>query len=510
MNATKSHSSSHFLFELIQNLSPSEKRYFKVYVSRNSIRDSSNYLNLFNLIAQQKHYDEFALKKQLENTSLASQFSVTKHYLYQQILKSLELYHYNKTTDRKLRSLENQLEVLFEKGLYSQSQKLLTKALSLAKEHEKHLHIIELSLWQSRIMMKEFEHKDLEKQLKNNYDIINKSQEHLQSLTDLNFLDNKMLILIKKHGIVRNEQDEKPYKKIYQLPSVQDFSGNTFWELYFYHHLKSLYYYTTGEYEKSYSSRKALLDLFKNNSSYKKENIHEYIAALNNFILVCHQLGKKEEFESKLKKLKKIKSSNVETQVRVFVNSYTLELLDNYNKGKFNEIIELSKGIDKQLNNFGHRVDLSSRVLFYFIIAASFIATRKYEDALQYFSKLINTPRSDEIQDLYRYARIISLIAHYELDNTRILNSHLTSVKRYLKSKNKLFKLETNTLKLLKEIAKEDVNVAAHFSDYLHDLNDILKDPFEEKALAYFDFKSWAESKLTGKKMEELIRKASA
>ena len=81
-------SSSQELFNLIQTLSKSEKRYFKLSVSVQSLKDGEKYIELFDLMARTKEYDE---KKILHRIGFKTikQLSDHKNYLYELILKSL-------------------------------------------------------------------------------------------------------------------------------------------------------------------------------------------------------------------------------------------------------------------------------------------------------------------------------------------------------------------------------------------------------------------------------------
>ena len=51
-----------FLHELIQSLTKSEKRYFKLLSSRHTIGEENNYILLFDFIEKQDLYDEEQLK----------------------------------------------------------------------------------------------------------------------------------------------------------------------------------------------------------------------------------------------------------------------------------------------------------------------------------------------------------------------------------------------------------------------------------------------------------------
>ena len=77
------------LFELIQSLSMSEKRFFKVFSSRHVIGNENDYVKLFDLIQAMDIYDENLVVK----AKFVKNSSAEKNYLYRLILKSLNAYN---------------------------------------------------------------------------------------------------------------------------------------------------------------------------------------------------------------------------------------------------------------------------------------------------------------------------------------------------------------------------------------------------------------------------------
>ncbi len=93
---------TNFIYELILNMSPSERRYFKLSNLQQSPNKKKNYLDLFDIIiAHQKRgwQNEKAVKKEFIQKYGKNRFDLYKHNLYNKLLQSLEAYH------KKVRSL---------------------------------------------------------------------------------------------------------------------------------------------------------------------------------------------------------------------------------------------------------------------------------------------------------------------------------------------------------------------------------------------------------------------
>ncbi|MEC8832221.1 MAG: hypothetical protein VX772_07665, partial [Bacteroidota bacterium] len=122
------------LFVLVKSLSKSEKRQFKLYVGRLGVNTDAKFLALFNLLDKMRKYDE----KQILDSGIVkkSQLSNLKAHLYKQILVSLRLNPVNQNVRIQIREQLDFATILYQKGLYKQSLKILEKAKSFAIENE--------------------------------------------------------------------------------------------------------------------------------------------------------------------------------------------------------------------------------------------------------------------------------------------------------------------------------------------------------------------------------------
>ena len=122
------------IFILIKSLTKSEKRQFKLFVNRMGSNFDSKFLNLFNLLEKSDKYDEKLILK--KNFVKKQQLSNLKAHLYKQILISLRLNPANKNIRLQIREQLDFATILYHKGLYKQSLKLLEKSKNLALKNE--------------------------------------------------------------------------------------------------------------------------------------------------------------------------------------------------------------------------------------------------------------------------------------------------------------------------------------------------------------------------------------
>ena len=120
------------LFQLIHALEKSEKRNFKLYVQRNTSNNDLKIVQLFDALDKMKEYDE----KELIHKTISikkEQLSNMKAHLYRQILASLRLLESNENIEIQLHEQLDHAWILYNKGLYLQSLKILDKIKETAK-----------------------------------------------------------------------------------------------------------------------------------------------------------------------------------------------------------------------------------------------------------------------------------------------------------------------------------------------------------------------------------------
>ena len=122
------------LFQLVKSLEKGEKRNFKLYVQRNSADDNLKIIQLFDALDKLTEYDETTLLKKVPTVS-KQQLSNTKAHLYKQILSSLRLLKDDDNIDIQLHEQMDFAKILYNKGLYLQSLKVLDKIKEIAKAH---------------------------------------------------------------------------------------------------------------------------------------------------------------------------------------------------------------------------------------------------------------------------------------------------------------------------------------------------------------------------------------
>ncbi|MBS1936142.1 MAG: hypothetical protein JST96_19235, partial [Bacteroidetes bacterium] len=199
------------LFQLIHSLEKSEKRHFKLYIKRSSTKENLKIVRLFDAIDKQNEYDEKQLLKKLPGTEKPQLYNLKTH-LYKQILASLRLLKSADSIDLQLNEQFDYAHILYKKGLFMQSLRILERAKETAKANQKFNVLIQIIALEKRI-----ESLHITRGMQSRAEILSAESVEISSKVDmLTRLSNLALNLYSwyiRNGHARNEKDEAGIKK---------------------------------------------------------------------------------------------------------------------------------------------------------------------------------------------------------------------------------------------------------------------------------------------------------
>src|SRR5487761_2120015 len=211
---TMPNKSTDSVFQLIHSLQKSEKRNFKLYVQRNSSSPDLKIVQFFDALDKMKEYDEKELLNKTVNLK-REQLSNMKAHLYRQILASLRLLESNENIDIKLHEQLDYARILYNKGLYLQSLKILDRVKENAKAHNQVSFLIEVLFLEKKI-----ETLHITRSMQDRADALtsesNDINVQLVRVTQLSNLALQLYSWYIKNGHARNNEDEKVVESYFQ------------------------------------------------------------------------------------------------------------------------------------------------------------------------------------------------------------------------------------------------------------------------------------------------------
>ena len=176
-------------------------------------------------------------------------------------------------------------------------------------------------------------------------------------------------------------------------------------------------------------------------------------------------------------------------------------MLGTFSKG----ILEVPYILEK-LNDYSMFLDEHRVLVINYKIATLHFGSGDYSTCIDYLHKIIN----DKVEirnDLQCYARLLHMMAHYELGNFELMESLTKSVSRFMAKKENLTEVEEEMFRFLRSSLYLSGNKLKSLQEiFLHKVQQLARSRFETRAFAYLDIISWIESKVSGKPMSEIIR----
>ena len=501
------------LFTLVKSLSKSEKRQFKLYVGRLGGNSEANFMYLFNLLDKVVSYnDELILRK---TNIKKQQISNTKAHLYKQILVSLRFNPVHQNVRAQIREQFDFASILYSKGLYKQSLKILDKAKEIAINSDENNLAYEIVEFEKVI-----ESQYITRSMSNRADELSLQAKELSlrniRLSKLSNLSLQLYSLLLKQGYVKDKPDSKLVNEYFQkrLPKYKlselGFKEKLFlYKAYLWHSL------ILQDFVSSYKYAQKWVDLFEDNPRMKKQNPVFYLKGINYLLESLFLIRHKSKFE---KVLENLKTDIEEKNISLNENTKTLTFLYyNQNKlnlyfidGKFTEGLSFVKNLISEIEDFKAKIDAHHIMVFYYKIGCMYFGAGKNEDCIVYLEKIINNKDLKMREDLLCFSRVLNLVTHYEAGIDYNIEKLIVSTYKFLLKMNDLHEVQRKMIAFLKNLSNiYPQDLRKEFIKLHSELVKFQDHPYEKRAFLYLDIISWLESKINNVTVESVIQEKS-
>jgi len=499
------------LFSLIQTLTKSEKRFFKLNSSLQS--GEKNYLKLFDFIEKQSSYNEEELKAYFSKEKFIQHLPSEKNHLYKLVLKSLRAYYSDQSVKSQLKQDIKNVEILYQKALYKECAKFVKRAKKTAADYEKFYYLFELIAWEKKLMEEDYE----EGLFNHNLDDLIKEEtrviEQLRNLAEYHILYSKINYVFRSGGFTRNETERKVVEEISEYHLIK--GKNTAISV----RATSICYYIQGlcaasnrDYDTALINFRKTKAILEKNSKIKSDLPNRYIYTLN-FLMLCYidasDFVNAEKMYTELCELQDKKGyKSLDSEVKIFSTAAVGKMQILNKQGKFAKALEVIPEIDAKVEKYADKLNKEKLLLIDYSKAYSYFGVGDFKESLKLINGVLNDNEKQLRQDVYSFSRIFNLVIHFELGNFDFIEYESKSTSRFLNKHEKDYQIEKVFMKYIKKIAKEDFGPDKKiiFENFYAEVEELMKDPSEQVILEYFDVKSWLYSKIKRKDFAEVLQ----
>lgn len=484
------------LVSLIESLSPIEANNFLASQGNKS----KTYIKLYEYISGKSDVTDADIRAHFKGQKFLDQLHVTKNHLYNALLKSLRDSNAQESISINLKNLLINVELLFKRGLYNHCYFELKKTRALASKYERNEVLLEVLKWERNLHQSGIEDKT---GLQTMACIVNAEEQTIEHLSIYHkYVKFSYEALIHGYATVQIE-------KILQSGMLdRDVENDPLLTKVMHYHTLYVTNTLSGNPQHGIEAISTLTDELERHPHRIQEDPKPYITAINNMLGSLLYQKSYDEIPSLLGKIRNI-PSHYQIQLntylrRAMARSFNMEMELYRDTMQIEEGMELIPKIQEFLHDNMTMLPAEYTVnLLYQFAYVNFLA-QNYRATLKYANEMISGNFGNTREEIQGYSRLLTLIAHYELQNITVLKYAVDSTRRYLKKKRTLEPFEVKLLKLFSQLCTyprsehQDLFVKAHATIFNE-----MDDAKINHILDYLNFTRWFESNIDSMESRE-------
>jgi hypothetical protein len=476
------------LFSLIQSLSRSEKRYFRLFTDRD--RNYNNYLKLFDAMEAQSSYDQDEIKEKFKAETFVKQLHVTKAYLRKLIYKSSRSFYSKESTTVEVRNYLINVEFLYSKELYAHCTKELKKAEKLALKFELFNYQMEILDWNRKLEQQVNPH---------NYEAFKSILNRQKSVLEKMHNQNAYLQVIVD---VSSSMGSNSQKAVNNEGLLIDADNALSMEAKVMHY-NARYFRNIQKDEPAAAEKdlKKLIQYFEENPKWISSKPGTYISSINNFITYyIYNLQFEDAFQL-LNKAKEVYDSirpNSENKslLKQIMRTYNIEL-EIYREQHLYEddpghIEKTALFVDRNR----HKMPKEYLISFWFQLANIRFMQKKFSQALKWTNNILQTNFHEVRLDIQIQARFLNMLIHLEQKNMFVLRYLVDNTRRFIKKRKPVGQYESVLLSFFSKMGKTpEYEFKAVYQGLYGNLFSNDSEEISTDQMDYVDYKRWLSEK---------------
>ena len=495
------------LHSLIHSLSPSEKRYFKLFAQFSGQKPNNNYIRLFDRLNEMSEFDAGSIDKWIQKTSFASHPGTTVNFLMRLILRSLKLYHSERSRQAKARESLDFASLLVEKGRYGLAQKYLQRARKRAEQIGATLLLMEIFELERKLLFKS-ETRSIDRKLQALLADQAQQMEHLRAQVKLENLKDRYRSLRQRDNSLRAPERVRRLELLRQegldpLPDHQDLRTR----LHF-HTLQSQFAIQERNYRLAFFHARQNIGLWESHPEQIPESPGLYIQHLSDFLNTCILALEREEAQKALNRIREVEVRTHDDKIELLKQSLSTQLIFCLNAGDQTIGNEVVRNIEQLLASHGELIPLRRRFSFYYNITTFHFYKEDYSKALRSLNRILNASSTEIGQGLQSFARIFQIVLHLELGDPDLAEYLLRSALNLHKRRKRLFELEKEIFDTLRTyiFAHSPNPLPELLRPHFERLLSLAENPSGKEPPGTWEFIFWLQSKVEHRSLSDVYQ----
>jgi hypothetical protein len=425
------------LIELIDSLDSSEKRFFTRFTNQTGSGETDKFYRLFRHLATGGSLDDPKLTETLGLTGPTQLVNLQRH-LYGRILDALRLQHRRRDPGIRVREQIDYANLLYDRGLYLHTLKILGRAKELAFQHHLDLHHLLIIDFEKIIESRHITRSSSDRMER----LTGESRRRQEVMGSTVRLSNLQLILQRHfilHGHVSTAREARRfYQQYHHYFDGWPGRGATYQEKVLLERCRFWYHYNQLQLERAAHHSKRWTELIEARKGFRELDTTYYIKGMDRRLLLAFFRGEPDEHRIVHRALENFVVSSPKTRqhrnsrlmaeltlLRARLNQLLLDQ-DRTRAPRPDELRRLNDDVEGI-----EGVDRHKQLVLHYKVAALALLRDSPQLALDFLQPVVNE-RHALRYDLIVYARLLQLWSHYRLGHTDFVGYGTNNLARYL------------------------------------------------------------------------------
>lgn len=482
---------------LVKSLSGPEKRFFKLYVKRQSV--SRVYLDLFHIIDAAKHGTTLVMETAFKKKHPGISVHNTARYLVKILTDCLIRLKAEKDPLFGLLQSIMRIRVLQERSLQDEGYQEILRVRSKA-DAVQHPLLEYLSYREELNYLVDVNFPDItDKQL------VELQMKAKRLLRDMNSIhDHHSLFELLKYRVVHagkisSQEQMKMLNDLVlsEMGLITHKPAHSFAAQKLHLLFQSFFFTHTGEHKTALKTFASLNRLFEAHMQLLDHPPLDYLSVLNGTLDSLHMLEQFEQMNFYIDKVEQLNQTiypeyfRSQVQKTAVLYRLILRIAKNDHAGATDYISSLGKD---WISGY-HLVDEEKQWELYFYTARSFLGLKKYKKAHQWINDVLQQHRCYKHWLVCKAVRLLNIIIYYERGERDYLEYEIKAYKRFFGDR-QLLKSELVLFKCIMMKVNRKPAGKLQRQHMIDEVNGLPHDRFERQLLKYFDFAGWAAEKM--------------
>jgi hypothetical protein len=411
------------LFQLIQSMSKTEKRYFSMDAKKSG-RRSSRYFELFQAINAMEVYEESKLQRQFGRS-----LPTDKHYLYEAILRSIRDYRSSKSKSAQIRAMVLDATYLYERGLYQQSADRLAQAKSLADELDDQLALLDITREQLNYVWN-MKRKDFSEQIG---ELLEDKDRYIKNINEeLQYLALAYRIQMAKQSAAPQQAKEELAGAHFEESRFPDsaHAQRRFLQS------AALHADLQDDFDTANAYYTRMVDWWDQYPNIKREEYVRYLADLFNLLHASYYQKHYQQFKDILRKIEGEQPSNYHDQQLIFKQLTNYQLLYHINLGVMEGHEQLLERVEQGMASY--KLNPVSSLIIAFNVTVLLFILERYDTCQDWAGRVIKEYNRQVDNATFRLSTLlIILLAAYSDDDLDRFDTAARALQRAIRNHEK-------------------------------------------------------------------------